>query len=293
MIPDQIKIKEIKPALAGYVAESLQLLKRNQFPDEDAVHDIRVLMKKSRATMKLISTQVEPDFYKREYNTFRDAGRILASWRETSVQRKTLKAVRKSNRELFNRLAGNPRLEEIMRKSELPAENGSMIKKKISELEKILRKSSYRIRFYNLKSLETGHLLQELDKTYINLSELYLYCRNNPKPVKLHTLRKRTKDFLYQLYFFRPLNPQIIKNIEKKLDNLAQNLGKYNDITQIIIALEYKYGNPDNPPELNELIAVLKGIQDQYLIKVWPVALNLFRPGQKLQNLLGFKLLII
>jgi len=293
MIPDQIKIKEIKPALAGYVAESLQLLKRNQFPDEDAVHDIRVLMKKSRATMKLISTQVEPDFYKREYNTFRDAGRILASWRETSVQRKTLKAVRKSNRELFNRLAGNPRLEEIMRKSELPAENGSMIKKKISELEKILRKSSYRIRFYNLKSLETGHLLQELDKTYINLSELYLYCRNNPKPVKLHTLRKRTKDFLYQLYFFRPLNPQIIKNIEKKLDNLAQNLGKYNDITQIIIALEYKYGNPDNPPELNELIAVLKGIQDQYLVKVWPVALNLFRPGQKLQNLLGFKLLII
>jgi len=293
MISDQIKIKEIKPALAGYISESLQLLKRNQFPDEDAVHDIRVLMKKSRAAMKLISTQVDNDFYNREYGTFRDAGRILASWRETSVQRKTLKAVRKSNRELFDRLGGNLRLEEIMKKTEFPAENDAEVKEKVSELENILRKSSYRIRFYNLNSLNVVNLLQELDKTYTNLAELHLYCRNNPKPAKLHTLRKRTKDFLYQLYFFRPLNPQIIKNIEKKLDSIAQNLGKYNDITQIINALEYKYGNPENPPEFDELVAVLKGIQDQYLIKVWPVALNLFRPGQKLQNLLGFKLLII
>jgi len=293
MISDQIKIKEIKPALSGYIAESLRLLKRNQFPDEDAVHDIRVLMKKSRAVMKLISAQVDPDFYNREYGAFRDAGRILASWRENSVLRKTLKAVRKSNRELFGRLAGNPRLEEIMRKPEIPAGNDVEGKKKISKLENILRKSSYRIRFYNLNSLNVVRLLQELDKTYINLAELYLSCRNKPKPAKLHTLRKRTKDFLYQLNFFRPLNPPVIKNIEKKLDGIAQNLGKYNDITQIINTLEYQYGNPENPPELDELIAVLKGIQDQYLIKVWPVALNLFRPGQKLQSLLGFKLLII
>ncbi|HGJ65732.1 TPA: CHAD domain-containing protein [bacterium] len=287
MISIQIKIKEIKPALVGYITESLRLLKSNQFPNEDAVHDIRVLMKKSRAAIKLISSQVESDFYSREYGTFRDAGRILASWRETSVQRKTLKAVRKSYKELFERLAEDSRLKEIMKKPELSADNDSVVKKKISELENILRRSLYRIRFYNLKSLKTLYLLQELEKTFIKLSELYLYCRNNPKPAKLHTLRKRTKDFLYQLYFFRPLNPQVVKKIEKRLDGLAQNLGKYNDITQIIDALGYRYGNAENSPELDELIVVLKGIQDQHLIKVWPIAYKLFRPGQNLQDLIG------
>ena len=43
---DYVKLKDLKPAMAGYIRESQALLKRSAVPDEKAVHDIRVLMKK-------------------------------------------------------------------------------------------------------------------------------------------------------------------------------------------------------------------------------------------------------
>jgi hypothetical protein len=42
---DYVKLKEIKPALAGYVRKSQTLLKKSAIPDEKVVHDVRVLMK--------------------------------------------------------------------------------------------------------------------------------------------------------------------------------------------------------------------------------------------------------
>jgi len=106
-------------------------------------------------------------------------------------------------------------------------------------------------------------------------------------------LRKSSKDFLYQLWFFRPLNVPTVKRLEKKLDSLAQNLGKYNDLTQLLKELDYKYEYTANPPEFDELAVIIKEEQDRYLSRIWPMAHKLFCPGQKLVNLLGFKLLVI
>ena len=84
-----------------------------------------------------------------------------------------------------------------------------------------------------------------------------------------------------------------MKNIEKRLDSMTQNLGKFNDITQIIKSLGYDHKSESNPHALNELIIRFRDAQDDYLEKVWPSACKIFCPGQKLVNVLGFKLLII
>jgi len=57
--------------------------------------------------------------------------------------------------------------------------------------------------------------------------------------------------------------------------------------------LDYKYEYTANPPELDELAVIIKEEQDRYLSRIWPMAYKLFCPGQKLVNLLGFKLLLI
>jgi hypothetical protein len=106
-------------------------------------------------------------------------------------------------------------------------------------------------------------------------------------------LRKRVKDFLYQLYFFRSLNPGVIKTLEKKLDIISQSLGGYNDHNQLLEVLEYDYADPGNSPALNELMIIIRNKQDVYLSKVWPVAYKIFCPGQQLLNVLGFKLLLV
>ena len=91
---DYVKLRDIKPALSGYISDARSLLKRAPFPNEQDVHDVRVLMKKSRAVMRLIISHVDEDFFNREYATFREIGGLMCSWRETSVHRKTLKSLK-------------------------------------------------------------------------------------------------------------------------------------------------------------------------------------------------------
>ena len=290
---DYVKLKEIKPAIAGYIRESQSLLKRPPVPDEKAVHDIRVLMKKSRAVLKLASPQLDDPFFSRDVTDLREVGRMLRSQREISVHRKILKEFRKEYPGIFSELRENVMLKQILEKHEPGLEPSEVIKASLEQIDSLLNKTAYRIRFQTMNSIDPQLLLRELELTYIDVVHAYLNCRNNPKQEMLHKFRKRAKDFLYQLYIFRPLNPSRVKDLEKKLDSMTQNLGKYNDFAQIILDLNYNYKNKTNLAAIDELIIKFREAQDRYLGKVWPTAYQVFCPGQKLVNVLGFKLLVI
>lgn len=289
-----VKLKVLKPTLAGYLRETQALLGPDPSPAESTIHDLRVLMKKSRALMKLMQVQVESDFYFREYNLYREVGRITSSWRDNSVHRKTLKRFRKNHAYIFSELKNNGRLEEMLKKPD-PAFKGNPpeIQLELKRIEGLIVKSGYRIRFQNLNNLDPVMLFKTLEKSYNIVSENYVVCRNNPKPDNIHEFRKKAKDFLYQLPFFRTLNPPSVKNLEKKIDNLTQYIGKVNDLNQLLIALDYKYVRPSSSPALDELALLVRAEQDRYLSKVWPLAYKIFCPGRELVNLLGFKILTI
>lgn len=290
---DYVKLKEIKPALSGYIREAQTILSVSAIPDEKAIHDIRVLMKKSRAVMKLIASQVDKDTFTRNYSAFKEVGRIMCSWRETSVYRKTLKDLKKSYSAIFDQLKENQKLDILMKKPEIENEVPADIKNDLETINELLSKAGYRLRFQKMENLDPKILIKDLDITYHTVIENYLKCRNSSKPANIHEFRKRAKDFLYQLYFFRPLNPEVIKGLEKKLDTMTQNLGKYNDLSQLVLKLDYKFKDPANTPVLNELIVIIREEQDRYLSKVWPAAYKIFCPGQNLVNVLGFRILMI
>ena len=290
---DYVKLKEIKPSIAVYIRESQLLLKSSAIPNEKAVHNIRVLMKKSRALMKLIAPQIVDPFFERDVFDLREVGRILRSWRETSVERKTLKGFRKEYPQIFSELHENEVLSKLLDKPGQTDKPTEEIKTTLEKIDSLLNKTSYRIRFQTMNNLDPQLLIKELENTYSDVVNSYVNCRNNPKKAKLHKFRKIAKDFLYQLYVFRPLNPSVVKSLEKKLDNMTQNLGRYNDIAQIINDLGYKYKNKSNAAEMDELIIKFREAQDKYLARVWPAAYQVFCPGQIFVNVLGFKLLVI
>jgi CHAD domain-containing protein len=293
MVTDYVKLKEIKPTLSGYIREAQLMLDPVKVPDEKVVHDVRVLMKKARASIKLLKTQIDEESYNREYSSLREIGRIMQSWRETSVHRKLLRYLKKKYPELFSHLTDNDKINLLLTKPEIKDEPSSEMKGDLEKIIGLLHKSDYRLRFQNMSNLDPILLLKELDVIYNTLSICYLKARNYPKGANVHLFRKKTKDFLYQLFFFRSLNPKVIKELEKRLDTLAQNLGKYNDYSVLIKTLGYKYTSGESNNALNELAVIIKQEQDKYLSRVWPSAFRILRPGQKLANVLGFKMLVI
>ncbi len=288
-----VKLREIKPALAGYIRDAQALLRMSPVPDDRAVHDIRVLMKKCRAVMRLISSQIDEGSFKRDYEAFRETGRVLSRWRDTSVHRKTLKDLRKNHARLFDSLHENEMIEALLKKTLLPLEPSPETRNDLQKIEALLNKAGFRIRFQKTDNMDPKLLLKELENTYNIVVDRYLICRNNTKPENIHLFRKKAKDFLYQLWFFRALNPRALKAVEKKLDTMTQNLGKYNDLSQLIAALDYKYSGAAESSAMDELVILIRNAQDRYLLKVWPVAYKIFCPGKELFSVLGFRILMI
>lgn len=293
MDPDFVKLRDIKPVLSAYVNEAHQLLTKAKIPDDRTVHDVRVLMKKSRAVMKLLASQVDDDFYRKQYDAFREVGLKTRTWRDTSVHRKTLKDLKKKYPEVFSGLSANKEINPLVQMQESAEEPHPGMTDEVQVISDLLNRTGYRIRFQTLNKLDPKILINDLEETHRIVTDRYLDSRNNLKPAKIHEFRKRAKDFLYQLYFFRPLNPSVIKSVEKKLDNLTRNLGKYNDLAQLIISLDYKYKSESANPDLDKLIVLVREEQDRCLSKVWPAARRIFSPGQRLINLLGFRILMI
>jgi CHAD domain-containing protein len=293
MEPDSVKIKEIKPAISGYIRNSITMLTREQVPSDKVIHDVRVLMKKSRAALKLPAPQMDLEYITKDIIALREVGRKMCNWRESSVLRKELCKFQKEFPGIFSRLEDNEKISSILKETALKEAPYGGMSSELNEITSLLRKTGFRIRFETMSRLDPGLLFRELEKTYAKVVDIYLSCRNNPQPEKLHEFRKRAKDFLYQLYFFRSLNPSAVKVIERKVDNLTQYLGKYNNLTQLIKALGYTYSAGKYPPAIDELVVRIKEKQDRYLSRIWPQAFKLFRPGQNLVTLLGFKLLMI
>jgi CHAD domain-containing protein len=293
MPEDNLNLKDIKPALCRYISEAQLMLDPVVVPDEKVIHDVRVLMKKSRASIKLLKTQIDEESFNKEYLTFREVGRIMCTWRENSVHRKLIKDLKKRFPELFSRLKDNEKINLLLGKQQILNEPSPEMKDGLVKIIGLLHKSGFRLRFRSMNNLDQKLITGELEKTFDNVSSCFLKARNYNKKVNLHEFRKKTKDFLYQLTFFRSLDPKAIKSLEKRIEALGQNLGKYNDYAVLITSLGYTYPSGENNSAIDELIVIIKQEQDRYLLKVWPSAFRIFRPGKKLANLPGFKVPVI
>ncbi len=119
-----------------------------------------------------------------------------------------------------------------------------------------------------------------------------MICRNYPEEKRIHEFRKRAKDFMYQLAFFKSLNPPGIRSVIRKTDELTRELGRHHDLAVLLNAIGYKYG-PGNDPYLDELAIIIRGEQDRALLRVWPAAWSIFGPSVVLMEKLGVKVLIL
>lgn len=292
MIPlpaGHIATTNFKPVLCGYISDAQSMIHPGRLPGQKVVHDVRVLMKKARAAIKLLKCIMDEGSYRREYAAFRDAGRIMSTWRESTVHRKLLRDFRKRHPALFSRVKDEKAISQLLEIHDDPASSVEKIREGLLKIRDILHRSSSRIRFLNMKDPDQRLLLGELERSFRLVSDSYLNARHNPKDFNIHEFRKKTKDLLYQLFFFRVLNPKAVKNLEKRLDQLAQDLGKYNDYAVLLRTLDYKYHSDANNPALDEFAVIVRQEQDRYLGRVWPAAYRIFKPGKVLTDFPGFR----
>ena len=273
---------DFKPVLCGYIIDARSMIHPGRLPGQKVVHDVRVLMKKARAAIKLLRSNMDEDSFNREYGAFRETGRIMSKWRESAVHTKLLRDFRKRHPAIFARVKDENAIRQLLEKHDDPSSSVDKIREDLLNIMDILHRSSSRIRFLDMKVPDQGIVLDELGRSFTLVSGCYLNARHNPKDVNIHEFRKKTKDLLYQLFFFRYMNPKTVMNLEKKLDQLAQDLGKYNDYAVLLRTLDYKYETDSDNPALDDFAVIVRQEHDKYLMRIWPAAYRIFRPGKTL-----------
>jgi CHAD domain-containing protein len=159
-----IRLMEIKPELSGYLAEAARLLRKSPVPADSSVHEMRVLLKKSRAALKLVSSQVDGGQNTKDIQSLKEAARHMSSWRDTTVHRKTLRDLKKDYSGLFDKLRDHVKIAAILRRQEAAKESSPELNESIEIIESLLKKTRYRLRFTNMQNLDPNVLLKELEK---------------------------------------------------------------------------------------------------------------------------------
>jgi len=119
-------------------------------------------------------------------------------------------------------------------------------------------------------------LMNELERSFRNVMDYYLMSRNHTRSRNLHEYRKIAKDLLYQLAFFRNSGIAGIKRLEKRLEKITLELGRYHDHAQLIKKLSYKYPGSENNRSMDELVALIHAKQDKSLSDILPASFKIF-----------------
>jgi CHAD domain-containing protein len=205
--------------LAGVDAESLAA----------TIHGARKDLKKLRAVLRLIRTELGKDLFEAENRRNRDAGRLLAGSRDAEVKLETLGALRDGlddDPSAASCRVWEQALEQERDEIAASASGGDRIEEAAHEIEQSRdRIRDWRLRTDSWKLLEPG-----LTKTYRDGRRALKWVLTDSSAENVHRLRKRAKDHWYQLRILHDAWPELLGETAEQAHALADRLGDHHDL---------------------------------------------------------------
>jgi CHAD domain-containing protein len=194
----------------------------------DAIHEARKDVKKTRAAIRLVRTQLGDDLYRRENQHYRDIGRELSESRDAEVLIETLDLLcerfGEPTRERYAPLRA--RFEQQLQSIR---EDGSQ-QRAMAAAASALAEGRGRIETWPLDGDGWQLIGPGLHRTYRRGRKRLRDVEEEPSVTNLHEWRKRVKDLWYQLRLVRNAEPELIGHQIRDADDLADHLGDDHDL---------------------------------------------------------------
>jgi CHAD domain-containing protein len=245
-------------ALAEDLAGSLQGVARDQLEGaadglgsgddlEEAVHDARKRIKKTRAALRLARPGLSKRVYRAENAALRDTARGLSGARDADVMVETAE-------KLGERYAGHApaTLFEQLR-DRLAARRGGA-GADAGEAADTLRALAAGVDAWAIAGDERDVLVPALHRTYARGREAFAVADRRPTAEHLHEWRKRVKDLWYQEKLVSEAWPEVLEAHADEAKALSKLLGDDHDLAVLSELLGAEPGLTDDPDLIHELI---------------------------------------
>lgn len=219
-------------------------------PDtRQAVHETRKSLKKLRALLRLLASELGREAYRREMRAFRAAGRLLASLRDAEVRLHTLDTlIERSHLATEDFAAIRGELEaaalELSRAADEP-------RRRVRKQLGLARK---RVREWPLGALREKNLAGEIRQTYRKgRKALKLSRRQAGDSPAFHAWRKRVKELWVHLRIAHVYLHQFAGERIAEIEAIGERAGEVNDLA---VLRETLAAHPSTP-QTEQLIAAI------------------------------------
>jgi CHAD domain-containing protein len=199
---------------------------------DEAVHKTRTCLKKLRAVLRLVRTDLGKKTYKRENAHYRDAGRRLSVVRHGAVKLRTLDKLveRCSDQTILDAVAATrERLASEYRK----AVQDTLDEQLMAEVTTSLREARSRVDTWPIELDDFSALRGGLRRIYGCGRHRLADARAGPNDESLHEWRKQVKYLWYHIRILRPCRSDMLGELASSLHELSDALGDDHDLAEL------------------------------------------------------------
>lgn len=256
----RLKLREplpdgLKRIFREQIESALELCRHPAKQRGVTVHEVRKHLKKLRAAMRLVITEVGKDRHAREDRCVRKIGRLVSDLRDAQVRLQTLIQLRD---ETANGPEDGPfpHIEELLslERDSFSAAFTGWQKRAIPLLEH----AEARLSKWPLDSLTWKQVCGAVCKIYRKGERSLAKTIHDPDAEKFHAWRKRVKDIWYQSRILEPLNRVVLCEIAHDAEVLGELLGRERDLAFLWARLEKETTDESLRDELTQLEKLIR-----------------------------------
>lgn len=236
---------------------------------DQAIHEARKSLKRLRAMLRLIRSELGEDVYRAENEMLRNAGRLIGPVRDAAVLVETVSAMRSR----FSAQLRRGTFEGVeARLSDRHERIGRAVTEDEDRLHRVvfaLRSARARYRVWPVEGDEVAAaygrtpiehsfraLRSGLERTYHRGRREMRRAAAEPTGHNFHQWRKRVKYLKHQMEVLLPLWPEMLGGYAAVLDDLSEMLGEEHDLAELLRLVATEPGLCEDPAERALLTAL-------------------------------------
>ena len=235
-------IKRVAEAELDRVRRDLRRASR-----QENVHNVRKGLKKLRALLRLVRSDLDPSVFDRENTAFRDVGRQLATLRDADVLVATVKDLEADG--AVTRL----RRHQLRVRQEFFSAAAN-----VKGLESATADAAARLKEWTPRSIDRATLIKGLRKSYRRASDAFRSATRSRDDERWHEWRKRTKDVYHHLQFVQRVWPPVMRAVLAKYKELSRSLGVDHDLVIVRQRLADVMPEDEASGERKRILAIVR-----------------------------------
>jgi CHAD domain-containing protein len=225
-----------------------------QTDHDTPVHEMRKHLKKTRAALRLVRTEIGRGLYREQDCALRDVSRLTSEIRDAEVRLQTVRQLEGITRHDGRNSYG--KLEEMLG---LELENFvAAFAEWQTQAVPRLEQARSAVDHWTLDRFTSKQLCREVQESYKQARNTLAKAAANPTAENFHAFRTKAKRLWYQLRILRPVNPVVLKALSDDLRSLGDLLGRAHDLNFLGARLRGEHGKSKWQREGQRLLGVIE-----------------------------------